>query len=57
MPFTSPSAWEFVANCLDGGCPLQEVELDKPKGKVGYVMVVDLSAGSRLYVKLQLGDG
>ncbi len=57
LPFTESSAWEFVATCLDRGDGLEEVDLDVPKGKKGYVMIVRLADELSLYVKLQLGDG
>ena len=56
--FTEPGAWEFIADLLAAGCPIQEIKLDTPAGKTGYVVVT--SGGekrSEIYVKLQLGSG
>lgn len=57
LPFTDAGAWEFIASCLDGGCPLHEVALETPAGKTGYVMEIEVADRASLYVKLQLGDG
>lgn len=56
MPFTETSSWEFVAQCLESGEPLEEVELDTPPGKIAYVMRVPVSTSDLpVYVKLHLG--
>ena len=56
--FTDFTAWEFIASRLEAGEAVKEVVLQKPKGKKGYVMKIDLGVGLRtLYVKLQLGSG
>ena len=55
LAFTEAGAWEFVAQCLDRGEPIEEVALAMPKGKKGFVMIVPLVHGQSLYVKLQLG--
>jgi hypothetical protein len=58
MPFTKAGAWEFVAQLLESGHPLQEVEMHQPSGEKGYVMEVDMGSNSpKLYVKLQLFPG
>lgn len=55
--FTDESAWEFVAECLDGGCPVEIVDLRHPPGKKAYVFkVAGISASDVIYVKLQLGS-
>ncbi len=57
MPFTPNSAWKFIEEKLEEGHPLQEVILENPPGKKGYVMKIDLGGNQRkLYVKLQLGS-
>jgi hypothetical protein len=56
--FTEVGAWEFVAELLEGGHAIQEIELDNPRGKTGYVMLA--SGGAQrpeIYIKLQLGSG
>jgi len=56
--FTEAGAWEFIAELLEAGHPIQEIELDNPAGKRGYVLVAD--GGDQrpeIYVKLQLGSG
>ncbi len=56
--FTDAAAWELIASKLEDGHPVEVVELQKPKGKTGYVMKIELDAVDRpLYVKLQLGSG
>ena len=58
MPFTDAGAWELIATLLEGRHPLVEVELEKPAGKKGYVMIVELQRNcAPLYIKLQLGGG
>ena len=56
--FTGGGAWEFIATKLEEGHSVEVVELQKPPGKKGYVMKIDLDPGDQpLYVKLQLGSG
>lgn len=56
LPFTEAGAWEFIAQQLEAGQPLTEIVLDKPPGKIGYVLSVLLSSDRpELYVKLELG--
>ena len=56
QPFTDAAAWELVADLLDGQEPLEEVELNHPPGKTGYVMVPCI-AERKVYIKFQLGAG
>ena len=56
--FTDPAAWELIASSLEGGHPIEVVELRKPAGATGYVMKIAAEPGQpRIYVKLQLGAG
>jgi hypothetical protein len=56
--FDDDSAWELIASSLESGHHVETMTLDKPSGKTGYVMKIDLNpARSRVYVKLQLGSG
>lgn len=56
--FTDASAWEFIASQLEAGHEVEEVTLEHPPGKKGYVMRIEIEAGApRLYVKLELGSG
>lgn len=56
--FTDQSAWEFIACKIDSGERVEVIELRKPKGAKGYVMLIDLEPDlPQLYVKLQLGSG
>jgi len=56
--FTERGAWEFVADLLEAGHPIQEIELDKPPGKKGYVLGASAGQGRpEIYIKLQLGSG
>ena len=56
--FTDAAAWEFIAERLDDGHPIETVELRKPPGATGYVMKIDIESDRpQLYIKLQLGSG
>ena len=58
MPFTEAGAWLFIEAKLEYGQCLEEVELEKPPGRKGYVMKIHLEDGKpELYVKLQLASG
>ena len=58
MPFTTNGAWQFIEEKLADGHPLEEVILDTPPGKKGYVMKIELGPNQRkLYIKVQLGCG
>ncbi len=58
MPFTGPAAWDLIASRLEGGHPVEVIELDKPSNATGYVMKIDVEPGQpQLYVKLQMGSG
>lgn len=50
-------AWEFIqATLLDERVPMEEIELNQPPGKKGYVLLAP--AGERMiYIKLMLGNG
>lgn len=56
--FTEVGPWTFVAELLESGHPIQEIDLDHPPGKKGYVLLVPGAEGRpEIYVKLQLGSG
>ena len=56
--FTDSTAWELIAQRLEHGQEVNVIELRKPKGAKGYVMLIDLGSDvPDLYVKLQLGAG
>jgi hypothetical protein len=55
QPFTPAGAWEYIAELLETH-PIDEMELDQPAGKTGYVMKV-ASPDGEIYIKLQLGSG
>lgn len=55
--FTRPSAWNFVAEKLAEGHPVETVALRKPPDRVGYVLKLELEGDPRtLYVKLELSQ-
>lgn len=57
-PFTNHGAWELVASKIENGHQVEIIELEKPKGKTGYVMKIRLeSSVPALYVKLELHRG
>ena len=48
----------WCAELLESGNEIQEIELDNPRGKTGYVILA--SGGAQrpdIYIKLQLGSG
>ena len=56
--FTDSTAWELIASKLEDGHPVEILELQKPPGARGFVMLIDIEPGEpQLYVKLQLGSG
>ena len=58
MPFSDTAAWDLIASKLEGGHPVEMIEMDKPPGVTGYVMKIDIEPNQpRLYVKLQMGPG
>ena len=57
-PFSPAGAWEFIVELLASGHPLEEIILEKPPGKKGYVLKHPGAAGrADIYIKLQLGSG
>jgi hypothetical protein len=56
QPFTEPAAWNLIAELLEGGEPMECVELAQPLGKTGYVLLPSLG-GRKVYIKFQLGGG
>lgn len=58
VAFTEETAWPFILKRLERGEYVQVVALDKPPGRKGFVMKIDLGSDvPKLYVKLQLGSG
>jgi hypothetical protein len=57
--FTHEGAWEFIEECLAAGHPIDEIVLEIPPGKPGYVLCIgDLQGGAQvIYVKLEMGTG
>lgn len=55
--FTPVGAWEFIVSLLEAGHEIEVIELDKPKGKKGYVMKVQGVGVEKIYIKLQLLSG
>lgn len=56
--FTEVGAWEFIAELLEAGHPIQEIDLEIPAGKKAYVLLA--SGGEKrpeIYIKVQLGSG
>jgi len=51
--FTDSTAWEYVAELLEQNTEVEVIVLDKPAGKLGYVMKVQTPKGE-IYIKLQL---
>ncbi len=58
MAFTDSEAWSFIADRLEEGHPIEDVEMRDKPGTYGFVMLVDMSGQERhLYIKVQLGAG
>lgn len=58
QPFTDAGAWDYVVEMLHAGIPLEQVDLEKPPGKKGYVLRLPAGGDSPfIYVKLQRGSG
>jgi hypothetical protein len=56
--FSEAGAWYYIFELLESGHPLELTELEKPKGKPGYVLRAKLGRDLReVYIKLELGDG
>lgn len=56
QPFTDQGAKDYVAELLENGHHIEEITLDTPPGKKGYVMKVETDGGN-IYIKLELGSG
>ena len=55
LPFSDPGAWDLIASKIESGHQVEIVELQKPKGATGYVMLIELEPEMPLlYVKLEL---
>src|SRR3569833_11857 len=53
--FTAPGAWEFIAVHVESGGDLYVSELQKPKGRLAYVIFVPPSSSWRgVYIKFEL---
>lgn len=53
LPLSDAEAFELIAEHLEGGCAIQEIELRKPPGDRGYVLKFNL--GSQVvYAKFQV---
>ncbi|MDE0226857.1 MAG: hypothetical protein OXP28_17240 [Gammaproteobacteria bacterium] len=56
--FTDADAWEMIATRLEAGHHVEVVELRKPPGRNGYVLMIEVGPDEpAIYVKLQLGTG
>jgi hypothetical protein len=56
LRFSDWSAWELIATAIEAGLEIEEIVLDIPEGKTGYVMKIPLGS-RRVYVKWMLGAG
>lgn len=56
VPFNDVTAWNFIADQIDGGHEISTIIMKKPAGQIGYVMVFAGFPGCPdIYVKLTLG--
>ncbi len=51
--FDTESAWRFIHELLEQGVEVEEIELDYPPSKKGYVLFHNGTGGQRIYIKLQ----
>lgn len=57
MPFTEAGAWLFIAELLEKGQPIKEIEMRDKPGTRGFVMEVKMPDNEQpLYIKVQLGS-
>lgn len=54
--FTEDGAWQYIADQIECGAPIEAITLDKPPGKIGYVLKLPGANGVVIYVKLQIID-
>lgn len=58
QPFTDEGAWEYITTILEQSHEIEQVVLENPKGKIGYVLKIrDNKNGKTIYIKLQIGSG
>jgi hypothetical protein len=50
--FDTAGAWDFICALLDQGVEVEEMLLDNPPGKKGYVIFGEGANGQRIYIKL-----
>lgn len=56
--FTDITAWGRIAELAEMGHPIEEMQLEQPKGEIGYVISVRLDEKQpALYIKVQLKRG
>jgi hypothetical protein len=56
--FTDITAWGRIAELAKTGYPIEEMQLEQPKGEIGYVISVRLDEKQpELYIKVQLKRG
>ena len=55
LPFSDWSAWDYIARLLEAGHRVQEIILQIPPGKIGYVMQVAQPDGREIYIKWMNG--
>ncbi len=53
MFFDDIGAWHYIAELAEGGHAIEVIALEKPAGKEGCVMTIELPSG-QLYIKVQL---
>jgi hypothetical protein len=55
LPFHDTGAWNFIADILESGIEVIEIEMEKPCGQVGYVILTKGYVGCpEIYIKLTL---
>ena len=52
--FDTESAWSYIVELLAAGTEVEQMVLDHPPGKAGYVLFGRSGRGQRIYIKLQL---
>jgi hypothetical protein len=58
IPFTDITAWHFIADQIEQGCPIAEIVLKKPPGEIGYeLQILGAEGCPAIYVKIRIKHG
>ena len=58
LPFTDISAWHFIADQAERGCPITTITMKQPSGVIGFVMLLTgAEKCPQIYIKVTLRSG